>query len=55
MKTAACKPIYRPMVNIPYPNAATRRQMLQRILDGALVIASGMGLGAALLVLSVLI
>lgn len=47
MKTAVCKPCYRPV--IPYPNAATRRQLLQRILDIALIFACGMGLAATLL------
>ena len=55
MKTAVCKPNYRPVIRFPYPNAATRRQMLHRFVDTALVIASGMGLGAVILVLWVIV
>ena len=39
---------------IPYPNAATRREMFQKVLDTLLVAASGMGIGAMLLLLMVL-
>ncbi len=53
MKTAVCKPTYRPV--IPYPNAATRRQMLLRFLDHILVVACGMGLAATLLLLAVIL
>jgi hypothetical protein len=52
MKTAICKSNYRPAV--PYPNAATRREVLHKILDTLLVAASGMGIGAMLLLLLVL-
>ena len=38
MKTAVCK-TYRRMDRIPYPNAATTREVLQKLLDGALVAA----------------
>lgn len=55
MKTAVCKPNYPAMPKLPYPNAATRRQMLQRFLDTALVIASGIGLAAAFLLLAVIL
>lgn len=34
---------------IPYPNAATRRQILHRVLDLALMGAIGAGLAAAFL------
>lgn len=53
MKTAVCKPYTRPTVCLRYPNAATRRQVAARILDGFLVAASGMGIAAALLLLAV--
>jgi len=53
MKTAACKPYTRPTVCLRYPNAATRRQVAQKMLDGILVAASGMGIAAALLLLAV--
>lgn len=38
---------YRP--RIAYPNAATRKQMLQKLLDGALMLASGAGIAAMVL------
>lgn len=46
MKTAAA---YRPAEIIPYPNAITRRQFFNKILDGILVGACGMGIAAMLL------
>ena len=52
MKTAVYKTNYRP--TIPYPNAATRREVLHRTLDTLLVAASGMGLGAIVLLFMVL-
>lgn len=52
MKTAICKTNYRPIV--PYPNAATRREVLHKVLDTLLVAVSGMGIGAMLLLLMVL-
>ena len=52
MKAAICKTNYRPAVS--YPNAATRQEVLQKILDTLLVAASGMGIGAMLLLLMVL-
>lgn len=51
MKTAVCKSNYRPL---PYPNAATRREVLQKLLDSLLMAASGIGIGAILLLLMVL-
>ncbi len=52
MKTAVCKSSYRP--TIPYPNAATRREILHKVLDTLLVAASGMGLAAIVLLFLVL-
>ena len=52
MKTAVCKSNYQPV--IPYPNAATRREVLHKILDTLLVAASGMGIAAILLLCMVL-
>ena len=52
MKTAVCKSNYRP--SIPYPNAATQREVLHKILDALLVAASGMGIAAILLLCMVL-
>jgi len=52
MKTAICKSNYRTVVS--YPNAATRREVLHKVLDTLLVAASGMGIGAMLLLLMVL-
>ena len=48
MKTAACK-TYRRMDQIPYPNAATNREILHKLLDAALVAACGMGIAAMVL------
>lgn len=48
MKTAVCK-TYRKMERIPYPNAATSREILQKLLDGVLVAACGMGIAAMVL------
>ena len=53
MKTAVCSPHYTTMSKLPYPNAATRRQLLQRFVDTALVIACGIGLAATFLLLAV--
>lgn len=52
MKTAVCKSAYRPA--IPYPNAATRREVFHKVLDTLLVAASGMGIAAILLLCMVL-
>ena len=54
MKTAVYRSNYRPLPRISYPNAATRREIFQKLLDTALVAASGMGIAAILLLLSVL-
>lgn len=48
MKTAVCKTCH-PMDRIPYPNAATGRQILQKLLDAVLVAACGMGIAAMVL------
>ena len=52
MKTAICKSNCR--CSIPYPNAATRREVLHKLLDTLLVAASGVGAAAILLLLMVL-
>ena len=49
MKTAVYKSYYRPTKPFPYPNAATRRELLHKLLDAALVAASGMGIAAMVL------
>lgn len=41
-------------VRIPYPNAATRREVLNKVLDTLLVTASGVGITAMLLLIMVL-
>lgn len=47
MKTATA---YRPTrSNVAFPNAATRTQMLHKLLDILLLIASGMGIFAMIL------
>ncbi len=53
MKTTATKLTSRPIDRIPYPNAATRRELLHKLVDLALVAASGMGIAAMLLLLMV--
>lgn len=52
MKSAVCKSTYRP--TIPYPNAATRREVFHRALDTLLVAASGMGIATVVLLCMVL-
>lgn len=52
MKTVVCK--QRTIDRIPYPNAATRREFLHRLLDAALLTASGIGIGAILALLTTL-
>lgn len=54
MKTAATKLTCRPIDRIPYPNAATPRELLRKLVDLALVAASGMGIAAMLLLLMAL-
>ena len=39
---------------VPYPNAATPREMLHRLLDTLLMAASGMGIAAMLLLIMAL-
>lgn len=51
MKSTATKLTCRPIDRIPYPNAATRREVLHKLVDLALVAASGMGIAAMLLLL----
>ncbi len=49
MKTAVCKRTNR-FINRPaYPNAATRYEIIHKVLDLLLVAASGMGIAAMLL------
>ena len=43
--------IYEDRKPLPYPNAATRRQLLGRFLDLLLAAASGMGIAASVLLL----
>lgn len=54
MKTAVYKS-NPSVVRFAYPNAATRREVFQKILDGALVAASGMGIAAIVLLCLVLL
>ena len=56
MKTVTCSSVSfmsRPI--IPLPNVATRRQFLHKVLDSALIIASGIGIAVMLLFLLMLI
>lgn len=52
MKTAVCTPSR--IDRIPYPNAATRREILHKALDIALLAASGVGIAAILALLLVI-
>lgn len=52
MKTAIYKT--NTIDRIPYPNAATRREFLHKLLDTALLTASGIGIGAILALLTTL-
>ena len=55
MKTAIIKRRWSRFVNYaPYPNAATPRQLFHKIIDVLLVAASGAGLAAMVMLLSVL-
>lgn len=51
MKTAVCRANFAPRDPVPFPNAMTRKQMLNKLLDGLIVAASGMGLAASLMLL----
>lgn len=55
MKTTVCKTDYRKMQPLPYVNAATRREIFQKLLDTLLVAASGIGIAAMLLLYVVLV
>ena len=52
--TTAYQPRFLPHKPLPFPNAATRRQIWGKVLDLALMAASGMGIAAALLLLLML-
>ncbi len=49
MKTAAINKMDYPFA--PYPNAATRRELIHKILDHLLIVASCAGIASALLLL----
>jgi hypothetical protein len=56
MKTTTYyRPKYAPRQSLPFPNAATRRQIFGKLLDLGLIAVSGMGMAAAVLLLLVLI
>ena len=52
MKTATCTPSR--IDRVPYPNAATRREILHKLLDIALLTASGVGIAAILALMMVI-
>lgn len=52
MKTATVT--YRPKVQVPYPNAAAKGQLLHKVLDILLITASGMGIAAMLMFIAIL-
>ncbi len=43
-----------PLDRIPYPNAATGREVLHKLLDTVLVAASGVGIAAIIMLVAVL-
>ena len=53
MKTAVCKPNNRFAARPAYPNAATRTEILHKVLDLLLVADSGMGIAAMLLYITI--
>ena len=55
MKMTEAKLYIRKMQPLPYVNAATRRELFQKLLDALLVAASGMGIAAMLLLYLVLV
>ena len=55
MKAAVCNPQSRSVSHFRYPNAATRREILHKVLDTLLIAASGMGIAAMLLLYLVLV
>lgn len=55
MKTAVYRQNHRAIRPLPFPNAATRRQVFAKIIDTLLVAASGAGIAAMLLLLLALI
>ena len=54
MKNAICHIGHNMQNTIPYPNAMTQRQIFNRLLDAALVAASGIGLAACVMLMLVL-
>ena len=46
-----CKPMYRVKTKLPYPNAASRRQIFDKVIDLLLMGASGAGAAAIVLLL----
>ena len=54
MKTTICKSTP-PVIRFTYPNAASRREVFHKTLDGVLVAASGMGIAAIVLLSLVLL
>lgn len=53
--TAYYRPHYAPRRPLPFPNAATRRQIMGRLLDLLLIAVSGAGIAAAMMLLLVLV
>lgn len=49
--TATCKPMYSPQTKIPYPNAASHRQIFEKAIDLLLMAASGAGAAAVVLLI----
>ena len=52
MKTATLKQRFQHFYTYPpYPNAATGRQILEKLLNAAIIAASGLGIAAIMLVI----
>lgn len=52
MKTCEYELYCRPTIQLRYPNATTRRQVLRKLLDGILLAASGAGAAAIILLMA---
>ena len=51
MKTAVCRTARNVRPGVPFPNAATRREVFQKFLDLALMTAISLGIAASILFL----
>lgn len=49
--SATYKPFYSVQTKVPYPNAASRRQIIEKVIDLLLMAASGAGAAAMVLLM----